>query len=123
MGLLAGLGVTVFMPASMVRLHDFLHEWEIPMIVFSGVILLLGWAVTLWSDRMDCHSSGCGHGACAPRKSRAHIILKIATLLFVVNLVVFFAFHRGAFVSEAAITEVSRAGENHLHGGDHSHSH
>lgn len=92
--LLAGLGLSVAIPASFVTFHDFMHHWEVPIIVVSGLILALGWAVTLYSDRVDCHHTGCEHGACAPRKNKAHLVLKVATILFLFNVIVYFAVHR-----------------------------
>jgi hypothetical protein len=94
LGLLASVGIFVAMPAFMVEMHDFLHVWEIPLIALSGVLLAFGWAVVLYSDKIDCHSTGCAHGACAPRKTKAHLVLKIATAVFVVNLLIYAFVHR-----------------------------
>lgn len=94
LGLLASVGIFVTMPGYMIEMHDFLHVWEIPLIALSGVLLALGWAVVLYSDKIDCHSTGCAHGACAPRKSKAHLVLKIATVIFAVNLLVYTFVHR-----------------------------
>ena len=107
--LLAGMGVVVAMPASLLRLHDLLHEWELPMIAASGAVLLLGWLATWYSDRIDCHSSGCAHGACAPKKDKAHLVLKIATLLFLLNIAVYFGVHR------SGIAGPEGAGHHHDH--------
>lgn len=92
--LMAGLGFAVAMPASMIVFHNFIHHWELPIIIGSGVVLLLGWVLTWYSDRVDCHHTGCEHGACLPRKGKAHLILKVATILFLFNVVVYFAVHR-----------------------------
>lgn len=115
-GLLAGLGVVAALPPSMIALHEILHRWELPMILASGVVLALGWGATWYSDRIDCHNTGCCHGACAPRKNKAHLILKIATVLFVVNVAVYALIHRSGWlapVPEAA--QVHADGENHSH--------
>ncbi len=93
--LLAGVGLLGALPAPLVELHEILHEWEIPMIIGSGVILLMGWGLYAVSLRMDCHTTGCGHGPCTPRKNRAGLILLIATILFGANVLVFGVFHRG----------------------------
>lgn len=100
MGLLAGLGMVVALPAGVLELHDFLHEWEVPMIAGSGVILALGWIAVHYSEKVDCHSTGCSHGACAPRKNRAHLVLKIATVLFVFNVLVYTVVHRSAWFND-----------------------
>ncbi len=99
-GILAGVGMFTVMPASLISAHNFIHELEVPMIISSGVILALGWAVTWYSGRIDCHSTGCAHGTCAPRKSRAHLVLKIATVLFVVNVVVYATIHRSTWFAD-----------------------
>jgi hypothetical protein len=118
MGLLAGLGMVVALPAGVLELHDFLHKWEIPMIAGSGVILALGWLAVCYSDKMDCHSTGCHHGACAPRKSRAHLVLRIATVLFVFNVLVYAVVHRSAWFNDH-----SPLGQHEAHGqGEHSHN-
>lgn len=94
-GLLASAGMVIALPPAMIDLHEFMHEWEVPMIAVSGIILVLAWGAVLYSDKVDCHSTGCGHGACAPRKKSAHTILKIASALFVVNVLVYIFLHSG----------------------------
>ncbi len=96
--LLAGLGMVAALPPFMVRFHEFIHHWEVPMIVISAIILALGWAITLYSEKMDCHSTGCAHGACAPRKSKAHMVLKVATILFVFNVFIYVTVHRSPWL-------------------------
>ena len=117
MGLLAGLGVVVALPSGILALHDFLHDWEMPMIAFSGGILAVGWAVVRYSDRMDCHSTGCAHGACDPRKSRAHLVLKIATALFFFNVMVYTLVHRSEWFN--ANSPMGR----HEEGRENAHTH
>lgn len=95
--LLSGLGLVSALPAGVLSFHDFMHRWEIPLIIFSGVVLALGWALHIISVRIDCHDSGCGHEPCAPKKRRTTGILKIATALFAVNTSVYFAFHAHGF--------------------------
>lgn len=99
-GLLAGLGVVVALPVRFLEIHDFLHAWELPMIIASGVILALGWVMIRHSDKVDCHSTGCAHGACAPKKNAAHLVLKIATVLFVFNVLVYALVHRSAWFND-----------------------
>jgi hypothetical protein len=93
--LLSGLGVIGVLPAGIMEFHHIMHRWEIPMIVASGVILALGWVLYVISQRIDCHDTGCIHGACAPKKNRTAKILKIATVLFVVNTSIWLSFHAG----------------------------
>lgn len=113
LGLLSGVGIAIALPGSMVRLHDFLHDWEIPMIALSGVILAFGWAVTIYSDKLDCHSTGCGHHACAPRKSRAHVVLKVATILFLANLIIYMGVHRANWFGQGAGATLMHTEEAH----------
>lgn len=86
------------------------------MIVTSGIVLLLGWAVVVYSRKVDCHSTGCAHGACAPKKNRANMILKIATILFVVNVVIYFGVHRSHWFE-------SGVGAALMHDHEHEHEH
>ncbi len=118
LGLLAGLGFVVALPPSMIALHEALHHWEVPMIAASGVVLALGWAAQLYGDKLDCHHTGCAHGACAPRKDRAHLVLKIATLLFAVNIAIYGLVHRSGWFAagpgEALMRSESHT-DQHLH--------
>lgn len=109
MGLLAGAGLIVAMPGPLVALHDILHDWEVLMVLGSGVILLVGWGLHILAARMDCHDTGCRHEPCTPNKNRAGFVLKIATLLFMVNVLVFLVVHRGMGVGPQ--------------GHDHAHDH
>ncbi len=113
MGLLAGFGLVVALPGFMVEIHERLHGYEVPMIVFSALILAFGWAVTLYSDKIDCHNSGCAHGDCHPRKNNAHFVLKIATLLFVANLTVYLVVHRSHWFADTVGSALIEAGHNH----------
>lgn len=97
--LLVGMGLVAAMPGFLIVIHNFMHAWEVPIIAFSGVVLVLGWAITLYSDKIDCHHTGCAHGTCAPKKSRAHIVLSIATALFLFNLAMYAFVHRSGFVT------------------------
>lgn len=98
LSLAAGLGMIASLPGVMVTFHDFMHHWEMPIIAFSGFILLLGWGVSWYSDKIDCHDSGCCHGECSPKKSKVHLILVAATLLFTVNLAIYLFAHRSNLI-------------------------
>ena len=93
LSLLAGLGVMTAIPTPLVFLHEILHEYERPMIIFAGCILAVGWILDMISARLDCQTTGCHHPPCKPVKRKAHIVLKLATLLFIFNLIVYFGFH------------------------------
>lgn len=94
LSLLAGLGVVSVLPAPILEFHEMMHDWEIPVISMSGAILLFGWAIDSYARKIDCHNTGCAHGPCTPKKKRADKILKIATVLFLVNVSVYLIFHR-----------------------------
>lgn len=93
--LMAGVGLVSAMPGWLESIHADLHHWELPLIAMSGVVVVLGWALYAYSRKIDCHNTGCHHGSCEPRKKTANNILKIATILFVVNTAVYLVFHRG----------------------------
>ena len=91
--LLSVIGVISAAPVGMMEFHEFMHAYEIPMITASGVILALGWVLYAISCRLDCRSSGCGHEPCAPKKTKASRVLKIATALFAFNLFIYVTVH------------------------------
>ena len=93
MSLAAGLGLVAAMPPGLEALHAALHDWEIPLIVLSGAVVTFGWILHELSRRIDCRSTGCVHESCSPRKARAHMVLKIASGLFLLNVSVFAFFH------------------------------
>ena len=70
-------------------LHERFHNWEIPLLMASGVILTFGWISYGVSKRLDCSSSGCHHEPCSDQKKKAHLVLKIASALFLFNVSVF----------------------------------
>lgn len=100
LSILTNLGMFV-MPAGFVHMHHFMHEWEFPIVVISGVILALGWALHWHNLRGEECPSGCKHhtDATHPTVNKTHIILKIATALFAVNVFVFLIVHRGLNIS------------------------
>jgi hypothetical protein len=106
LAILTNLGMFV-MPASFVHMHHFMHEWEFPIVVISGVILGLGWALHWHSLKGEECPSGCKHhtDAAHPTVKKTHIILKIATILFVINVFVFLVVHRGLNISIPAPVE------------------
>lgn len=110
LSLLVGAGVVSSLPFGLESLHDRMHDYEMYIIAFSGAILVLGWIVDIISRRVDCHDTGCGHGPCAPKKRRSHIILIAATLLFAVNVTAYFVLHD---VKESSEQVDAHDGHNH----------
>ena len=90
---LIGMGLVGAMPLWMESTHEFMHDWEIPLITLSGVVLVIGWVLHCVSRRIDCHDTGCGHEPCEPKKNRHAVILKIATFLFIINVAIYFGVH------------------------------
>ena len=81
-----GLGTA---PLWIEGLHDAMHGWEKPLLIFSGVMVALGWGVHVIATKINCRDTCCEQTDCQPKKNKAHKILKIATLLFVFNVAVF----------------------------------
>lgn len=118
-GILVGLGVAGAMPLWLGGLHETMHDWELPVIAASGVILALGWTLHVVSERMDCHDHGCHHPPCEPKKKSSTTILKVATILFVANISVFLIFHKG--LDRMGVTHAAKpAQESEAH---HDHAH
>lgn len=91
----ANFGLFVMSPDGwLVNIHNVMHHYEIPIILFSGGMVALGWVAHLISRRVDCHDTGCGHPPCAPQKTNNSRILTIATILFLMNIVIYFGVHR-----------------------------
>ena len=114
LSLLTGLGVIGSLPLSLLVLHDFLHAWELPIIIASGILIALGWGVLIYSRKIDCHNTGCGHEPCGPKKKKSSRLLEIATILFVINVSVYAVFHRGMHI------ELPHA-EDVVHHDEHDH--
>lgn len=94
--LLAGAGALTFIPSSLLDVHDLLHHWEVPMIIFSGILLALGWGLYRLSQKLNCvQDAHCCHTPCAPKKTATFKIMLAATALFVFNVIIYFAFHAG----------------------------
>lgn len=96
LSLLAGFGLIATMPGVIADTHHIIHNYEMPMIVLSGIILALGWGLYSYSKKISCRTQGtCHHEPCAPKKDRTKHFMILATVLFVVNVSVYFVFHRG----------------------------
>lgn len=96
--LLAGVGALSFLPGAILEIHEILHGYEVPTIVFSGAMLALGWALHIYSEKLNCAAapeSCCTHEPCAPKKSKTYKVMMLATALFLFNITIYFAFHYG----------------------------
>lgn len=122
LGVLIGLGVAGAMPFWLSGLHELIHEWELPVIGASAAVLVIGWALYYVSERMDCHDHGCHHPPCGPQKKNSALVLKIATMLFMVNVLVFLIFHRG--LDRMGFTHAEQAAQPATHADEeHNHAH
>lgn len=93
LSLMVSLGLVSAMPSFMTIWHEAMHRWEVPIILFSAVMLGLGWLFYTVSKKLDCHNTGCGHEPCAPKKEKSSKLLMIATVLFLINISIYLALH------------------------------
>ncbi len=93
--ILVGVGLVGAMPIWMEEFHHLMHGWELPLILMSGSVLVVGWTLHFVSKSIDCHGTGCAHEPCEPKKEHAARVLKIATLLFVANITIYLSIHSG----------------------------
>lgn len=92
--LLSGFGMMGAVPVGLIGLHDALHDYEIPMMVISAALLALSWGLYWYSQKIDCHDSGCVHPPCEPTKKKTRLFLVIATVLFCVNATIYVSLHQ-----------------------------
>lgn len=94
LGVLSNIGLIGAAPVFLTGLHETIHSYEIPIIVFSGVMVVMGWVFHLASRSVDCHDTGCVHPPCDSKKSGNSKILIVATLLFFINILIYFGIHQ-----------------------------
>lgn len=90
--LAVGVGV---LPAAFTVLHDVIHGYEIPIILFSGFLLVAGWIIYGMATRTDCKGMGHDEHQCHETYDRSKLFLIIGTVLFIANLAVFLVLHQG----------------------------
>lgn len=95
--LAVNIGLISAAPTWLNDLHHHIHDYEIPIIAFSGVMLALGWLAHSASRKTDCHNTGCVHPPCDNRKTINFKILIAASILFTVNITIFFVIHENIF--------------------------
>lgn len=81
------------LPVGFTVLHDVIHGYEIPIIIFSAVMLGLGWWAYWLARRTDCHALGHDEHACHRTTDRSKVYLLVGSALFVMNLTIYFALH------------------------------
>lgn len=92
MSLAVGAGM---LPVSFTKLHDVIHGYEMPIIMFSGLLLVAGWILYHMATRTDCKGLGHDEHKCHQTYDRSKLFLIAGTFLFFVNLAVFIFFHQG----------------------------
>lgn len=90
LSLAVGVGL---LPTAFTALHDIIHGYEIPVIIFSAIMLLLGWGAYSMAVNTDCHALGHDEHKCHKTTDRSKVFLVIGTVLFAANLVIYFALH------------------------------
>lgn len=90
LSLAVGVGL---LPAAFTTLHDVIHGYEIPIIIFSATMLGLGWWAYSLAKKTDCHGLGHDEHACHKTTDRSRTYLIIGTVLFLVNLCVYVTLH------------------------------
>ena len=104
LSLMASLGLISVLPTGIMALHNIMHAYEMPMIIASAAVLALGWALHHISERLNCVKySDCHHEPCAPKKKKASKVLWFATVLFAVNVSVYFGLHYEPSVHEPVL--------------------
>ncbi len=98
--ILSGVGIISTLPTGWIEIHDTLHYWELPMISVSAVVLALGWGMHYYMEHMGPHEQHkhCCDGHCGPsepKKNKVHLVLKMATVLFLANIAIYAVFHKG----------------------------
>ena len=93
MSFLAGVGLLAAMPTGLMALHEAMHSYESPIIIFSGLMIVTGWVLHFIAIGLDCRSTGCGHEPCKPKKKRSEKVLVVASLIFIVNISIYMAWH------------------------------
>lgn len=93
----ANIGLIGMAPSWMLEIHEKIHHYEMEIILFSGIVLVLGWIALYLTRKVDCHDTGCGHPPCDTSKSRNCKIMIVATILFTTNLLIYAVIHKNIF--------------------------
>ncbi len=93
LSLLSGVGVIVAMPLGLHQLHEVMHHYEQPILIASGCIVAFGWVLNAVANKIDCRNTGCAHEPCASKKKRSTKILIVATIIFIINIMIYLLFH------------------------------
>lgn len=84
----SGIGMTSFTIPYFQNIHNVVHDYETLIFIFSAATLTLGWALQIYSNKIDCHSTGCVHKPCETKKKNSAKILIFSTILFAINVII-----------------------------------
>ncbi len=90
----ANIGLIGMAPSWLMEIHEKIHHYEVYIIFFSGIVLVLGWIALYLSRKVDCHDTGCGHPPCDGGKRENGRIMVIATILFLINFSIYAFVHK-----------------------------
>lgn len=119
----ANIGMISSAPMWLMDVHHAIHDYEIPIILFSGAMVCFGWAVHRMSLRVDCHDTGCHHPPCDPVKTRNGKILIVATILFILNVGIYTTIHKNIFNLSFLPTDIQHDHGAHTEHDNHNHNH
>lgn len=78
------------------------EQFEVTILVVSGLLLVVTGVVQFISNRVNCRTDGaCSHQPCDKKKRLSKRVLQFAVILYVTNLVLFFATHEHLFHAHA----------------------
>jgi hypothetical protein len=86
---LGGLGASVGLFAVNSPVMEWFADYEELVFLVAGMVISISALSQYISYRIDCHKTGCHHGACGTKKKWASKIFKFATALYVMNLLAF----------------------------------
>jgi hypothetical protein len=114
----ANIGLVGEAPGLLMALHEQMHHYEIPIIVFSGGMVGLGWGVFLLAKKFAAKGENCSSVACGNHQCHNRNILIIASLLFAVNVIIFAFVHKNilslaVFTPNSAHVHESYEGKAH----------
>ncbi|MEM8971411.1 MAG: hypothetical protein AAGD43_05015 [Pseudomonadota bacterium] len=70
--------------------HRFIHDYELHILIGSGLLLAFGFGLHIFSHWMECHSPEHNHHKSKPKRFRIGWIFSIALILYVANLSFYF---------------------------------
>ena len=82
-------GSQIGLGGGFIAFHGLIHNYEVMILIGSGLLLALGLALHYVSYRINCRTTGCAHDDCEPVKFRVGWIFAIALVLYGANIAFF----------------------------------